>query len=499
MSVRKNVLANFSGSIWTALMSLAFVPFYIRLMGVESYGIVGVYVSLVALLSVLDLGLSQTINREMARLSHDKKNLHLMASTARTLEIVYWVVALIIGIVVALLAAPIAKYWLNPQQLSPDDLQLAIQIMGLVIALRWPLAFYLGGLNGLQRQVIVNIVLGVFATLQGLGALAVLWFIDPTIKAFFLWQAAIAVVQIVVVKWALWSNIPNHEYRVFDKSVLRDIWRFAAGMSGVSLLATILTQLDKLVLSKILPLTEFGYYTFAAAVAAVIFRLVGPVFTAYYPRLTQLATRGDQESLVNSYHLGSQLMAVAILPVALVLVFFSNEILELWTQNQTLVQHTSLLVSLLIVGNALNGIMHLPYALQLAHGWTRLALIQNSVAVVILVPAIYFATMQWGTVGAAIIWIALNVGYLLLGNHFMHRRLLTNEKWQWYLNVLFKPLLSIVAVCWIAQLLWQESAHFWSKSIGLIMVLFVSVIAAIMSSDLLRAISKNFLVSAFRR
>lgn len=67
-------------------MSLAFVPFYIKLMGVESYGIVGVFTSLIGVLAILELGLSQAMNREMARLSVDQENAQLMANTARTLE-----------------------------------------------------------------------------------------------------------------------------------------------------------------------------------------------------------------------------------------------------------------------------------------------------------------------------------------------------------------------------------------------------------------------------
>ena len=70
-SVKRNIIANYLGSGWIALMSLAFIPFYIRLMGAEAYGIVGVFISLQAMLAVLDLGLSQTLNREMARLSAD--------------------------------------------------------------------------------------------------------------------------------------------------------------------------------------------------------------------------------------------------------------------------------------------------------------------------------------------------------------------------------------------------------------------------------------------
>jgi O-antigen/teichoic acid export membrane protein len=473
MSLKKNIFANFAGSAWSALMGLAFVPFYIRLMGVESYGIVGVFTSLMGVLSLLDLGLSQAMNREMARLSSKEENVHRIADTARTLEVVYWGVALVVGIVIVLLAKPIADYWLNPEQLSRSDLQQAIFIMGLVIAFRWPVSLYMGGLNGLQRQVQVNVLLSTFATIQGVGALAVLWFVAPTIQAFFLWQAVIALIQVLALRIALWRSLTYDQKGTFNKNILKEIWRFAAGMSGISILATILTQLDKVILSKLLSLSEFGYYTFAATVAAVLFRLVGPVFTAYYPRLTELVSKNDQTELIHTYHQGSQLMAVAILPIAFVLALFSKEILEVWTHNPNLVLNASLLVSLLTIGNALNGLMHMPYALQLAHGWTKLAFFQNTVAVVTLAPAIYFATLRWGALGAATIWIILNAGYILIGVYFMHRRLLRKEKWRWYIGDVIKPLCVVVILNIFARLLLGEGL----KDLTLVVVLSLTLLA----------------------
>ncbi len=486
MSLKRNVLANFAGSAWSALMGLAFVPFYIRWMGVESYGVVGVFTSLMGMLAVLDLGLSQAMNREMARASSDEQDSHRMADTARTLEVIYWGVAVVVGVVIALLAKPIADYWLNPQQLTRGGLQQAIWIMGLVIALRWPVSLYMGGLNGLQRQVQVNVLLSAVATLQGVGALLVLWFVAPTIQAFFMWQAVMALVQVIALRNALWRNLPNRQAGRFNKKVLNDIWRFAAGMSGISLLATILTQLDKVILSKILPLSEFGYYTFAATVAAVLFRLIGPVFTAYYPRLTELVSRNDKQGLVRTYHQGSQVMAIAILPATIALVLFSKEILDVWTGNPDMALHASLLISLLAIGNALNGLMHMPYALQIAHGWTRLALVQNVIALAVLAPAIYFATLRWGAVGAAAVWIALNSGYIFVSIHVMHRYLLGSEKWSWYFSDTIKPLAAIVILSLIAGLVLGENAEGWAVVVVLLITLLATTVAAIASSSALR-------------
>jgi hypothetical protein len=67
--LRHGLLANFAGSGWSALMQLVCVPLYVKFMGVESYGLIGFYLVFQAMTQVLDLGLSPTLNREMARYS----------------------------------------------------------------------------------------------------------------------------------------------------------------------------------------------------------------------------------------------------------------------------------------------------------------------------------------------------------------------------------------------------------------------------------------------
>src|SRR5208283_5884335 len=111
--IRVNVVANYVGSFWTSLMSLAFVPLYIRFMGIESYGLVGMFASLQALFGILDLGLSATMNREMARLSTNPENRRDARDLARTLEVMFWGLAIVIGLVTVLLAGSITDYWLN--------------------------------------------------------------------------------------------------------------------------------------------------------------------------------------------------------------------------------------------------------------------------------------------------------------------------------------------------------------------------------------------------
>ena len=236
--------------------------------------------------------------------------------------------------------------------------------------------------------------------------------------------------------------------------VLRSIWRFAAGMTGISIVTLFLVQTDKILLSTLLPLDMFGYYTLAntAAVASVF--LVSAVFMAMFPRFSQLVALGDQDGLKNLYHQASQLISVAVIPVVLMVAFFSFDLLHLWTGDRVIAENTSMLLSLLVIGYGLNGLMHMPYALQLANGWTGLTIKINTAAVLVLVPALLWVVPKFGAVGAAWVWVLLNTGYLMIGIGLMHRRLLPDEKWRWYKEDVAAPLsaaLLAASLCWWAM------------------------------------------------
>ena len=447
-SVKLNTAANLSARVWTAVVHLAFVPLYVRYLGIEAYGLIGVFSSLLALFALLDLGLSATLNRELAKFSaHAGADASVRArDLVRTLELLYWLLALAIGIVVALAAPFLASDWVKVERLEPASVEHAIMLMGLTIALQWPASLYAGGLMGLQRQVLLGGINAGVATLRAVGAVLVLANFAATIEAFFCWQAAASVVQTVVTGAALWLRLPRcGKAPRFSRSILSQVWRLAAGMAAISALGVVLSQLDKLILSKLLPLAEFGYYSLAWTVATGLYFLIGPLYSALFPRFTQLVAQQDEPGLRRLYHEGCQWMSVILLPVAAVIALFSAELLRLWTGDAVLAEHSQLLLSLLILGTALNGLMSLPTAVQLAYGWTSLGIATNLVAVAALVPLIFVLTSRFGAAGGAAAWMLLNGAYVLLALPLMHRRILRGEQWRWYGIDVGLPLVAALA------------------------------------------------------
>ncbi|MEA2235598.1 MAG: hypothetical protein QOC81_322 [Thermoanaerobaculia bacterium] len=447
----RNIAANYAGSILPALLSLVLIPFYIARMGIEGYALVGVFAALQSLFGPLDAGLSVAVMRELALRSASPERASKNRVLIRTTETLYWGVALMIGVSVAALAPLIATHWLGDSHLTTAVLTRTMVLIGIASMLQWPLSFYAGVLYGLERQVTANVINVSAAVVNGVGSVLVLTLIEPSVSAFFQWQAVAYALQTAAMCSAVWLTLPPGDRARFDKRELHAIWRFAAGANAITLLAVALTQADKLVLSRFLPLELFGYYTLAGVAAGSLYRLVGPLSQALFPRFTALVALADWGQLEDVYHRACQLMSVVVFPAAVVISFFSYELLLAWTHDIRTASSTAAILSVLVVGTMLHSTLFLPYQLQLAYGWVSLSIYTNAVAVAVIVPLTIVLARQFGGVGAAFAWLILNIGYLTISIPIMHTRILPHAKWPWYFRDTLLPLGATILVVAVAR------------------------------------------------
>lgn len=449
--VGRNVVANYLGRGWTGVLGLAFIPVYVHFLGIEAYGLIGVFAVIQAWLTLLDLGLTPTLNREMARFTAGAHDAGSIRDLLRSVEVVCFALAVAMAAAIWLLSDWLARDWLNSGDLSVAVVAEAVSIMAVVVALRFCEGIYRGALYGLQRQVWYNTMYAGLSTLRHTGAVVVVALILPTIQAFFLWQAAVSLLTLAVYATKVNRLLPRPPRRPrFSVSALAGVSRFAGGMMAITALTLALTTLDKVLLSRLLQLDHFGYYALAASVGGALFMLTGPVAEAVYPRMVELATRHDERALASLYHTSAQLITVLTAPTALVLSFFAPGVIWAWSGDPALAAATAPILSALVLGTFLNGLMWIPYRCQLAFGWTGLVVRANLVAVALLVPAIVWAVPRHGAVGAAWAWVALNAGYVLILTHFMHRRILPGEKWRWYARDAALPTGAALAVLLLA-------------------------------------------------
>lgn len=433
MQSHRNTYFNFAGNAVVALSLLIATPFYLRLLGAEAFGLVGVMYSVTALLAVVDPGLASTLTRQLARVFASEQNLQEQSVLASSMEVVCAVVCVATCVSAILLLPVLGVQWLKTTHLSEAILAQSLSWIGLHAGLQILVTFYGSGLQGLQLQLRFNTISAVWAILRGLFSIVGLIYGWLDVVDFFACHALVTALHLMVLRYALWRALPTPK-RFFSWKSIKGIQQHAAGMWGTAVLGVVLTQIDKLVLSRALSLESFGYYVLAWNVAMLVMKPALPVYNAYFPQLSQLASEASSEQkLSQTYHEASRRNAVFIWPLSIGMAFLSYPILWIYTGSQALAEQTYVALSMLVIGSALNATMLMPYALAQAYGWVTFTIKQNAIACMAMLPLCLWVAVYPTLERAALCWLMVNLGYVTIAVPLLHKKLLPGHAARWYL------------------------------------------------------------------
>jgi O-antigen/teichoic acid export membrane protein len=467
----KNITANIIANIWLSILPLLLIPIFINLLGIESYGLIGFYLTLCLIFSILDTGISSAVIREIAwlkaRNSEEKKIPHLL----RSVELIYWGVLIIFSIGFFAVAWLFGATWFNTKDLSTQVVREAMMLMSISLLAQAPSGLYVGGLMGLQRQVESSGLLTIFGTLRGIGALLVLWKINADIRAFFIWQITISILQTAVVRWFLWRAISIEECTPkFSIQILKSIKGYASGMLLITIFGMIITQIDKMILSRLVTLEIFANYTLAGTLASGLLRISTPLLQAFSPRFTELISRGDTQGLAKQFSIASQLMSVMILPPATLIIFLSNPIITIWLGSD-IASDAALILSILAIGVAFSACSYPILSVIYSCHKLKYVLIVNIVFIITCIPLFIIVSTIYGAFGAATINMLYGLLFYLAYQSYGRKIIKFNFK-----NAIVGDFITPCLVSLLNALIVTQLLYVFEGSVNLFVILGVGII-----------------------
>ncbi|MEL4470518.1 lipopolysaccharide biosynthesis protein [Shewanella algae] len=437
-SLKLNIITNYVSQLYVTGVGIFILPLYIKYMGAEAYGLVGFFAMLQAWFAMLDLGLTPTIGRETARYRGGSMSALAYRQLLRALSLIFFTIAILGGSSLWLFAKQISSNWLTVEKLSLTEVQFAVEVMAVSVALRWLCGLYRGIVTGSEKLVWLSIFNIFIATMRFVAVFVSMWLYGYTPKVFFVHQLIVAVMELT----GLWlmgvQLIPKKqcvEGRIgWSFRPVKPVLRFALTIAFTSSVWVLVTQTDKLILSGILPLDQYGYFTLAVLVASGIMFVSGPVSNAVMPRMARLQAENKFDELIGVYRNCTQLVGIIAGSAAIVTFFCAEPLLLLWTGDRTLVHNAAPILKLYVIGNGMLALSAFPYYLQYALGNLRYHLIGNAVMVCILIPSVVYAAKHYGGVGAGWVWVAVNAFYLFFWASFVHFKLAKIIVFKWMLK-----------------------------------------------------------------
>lgn len=447
----KNIIVNFVGKFWSLLSVFVFVPLYIRILGFDSYAVISFMLVIAGVVTVLDAGLTATLSREFARVDITQE---LKSKTLNTLESIY---LLIIGVVIFGIfsfSELIADSWLNIDAFSNEDLTWFIRLISFDVAFQMLFRFYVGGVLGLEKQVFANLLQVGWGVLRN-GLVVIAIWISPNLNSFFIWQAISTIVFALVAKIYLQKLLNESKSFDFsfslqiDNQTLSRVWKFAGGMMLISLVAALNSQMDKIAISRLLPLQTLGHYTLAVSLSMALVTLVNPIAVALLPRFTVLYSGKNYGDAKRIFTIINTITTVLVFSFMVNMIFYPEDLIWIWTADPLLGKAGGRYLPYLAFSLGMIALQIIPFNVVIANGYTKLNNILGLTSLILTLPGYWVFTTLYGAIGAAVVYALVQFVITLIFYYQVNRKYLKMELRDIYIKGMLFPLLVIVAITFI--------------------------------------------------
>jgi O-antigen/teichoic acid export membrane protein len=433
--VSRNIVYNGLGQGVSVLLGFVAVRFVFRRLGGDALGLIYFSVAVSAALSVaVQLGICESAVREVA--SHQGNRPEYIKSFIRTSTTLYWTAYLGLAVVAYTTAPYLVLHWVKLHSLDALTAIAIMRILTLGALVALPISLYKALLVGLQHMGLTNLIDVAGKALQQAGIFLILLMHGNLFHVAY-WVAGCMGVQVAV----LWV-VCTHFFSVralllpgISLAVIKENIGYASGLMAITLSSWMVTEIDKVMLSKLLPLALLGLYTFARGAVSQGALLTAAISNAVFPHFSALHGAGKMGEMKNAYN-GIQdlicfgmIMVFAAVPFAAVPVF--SRVFDLRSAHLLLLPTT-----FLCVGSYMNGTLMMPYVVSLAVGRPEIAARQNVLALFIFPPISAIAIYRFGLTGAGFSWVLYHIYAYSYGLPRICRECLGIAPRIWYRHVL---------------------------------------------------------------
>jgi len=439
----KNILANLISRIWSLISIFIFIPLYIHFLGIELYGLVSFFATMQSVLFLLDAGLSATLRREFSFGESNLENSIRRYKLLRSIEFCYLIITSTTIILCFLGAEFIVNKWLNIGNINPSIAITTIRLMGVSIALQFLSTLYYGGLLGLQKQVITNIYQIGWSLLKNGCVLLILWLITPDIRLFYIWFIFTDLLYLALLRIKIYRSLSidnKYSWNFKELNNLKNIWKYASGILTISIISAFNFQLDKIAISKFLPISDLGTYNLAFSLSQIPVILVNAISIAIFPRFVNYYSTNESQKLQSLFTFANKILGIFAICVSISICFYAQELFVFWTRNPELSSNAWLPATILTIGSLFLALQIIPFNLALAHGVTIINTVYGLINISVLIPLLLILIKSYGIIGAALSWFLILLIFTPFYNCYIYNKFINNNWLKWFLKDTIFPL-----------------------------------------------------------
>jgi len=409
----RNTAVNIAGQVIPLLVGVVTMPYVIRRLGPDRFGLLSIAWIVVGYFALLDFGIGPATTKFVAELlgKGEIERLPAVVWTALASQTVFGLAG---GVLFAATSPVLADRFLK----IPLQLRTEAHWVFLILAISLPIGFATGTFQGVlwasQRFDLANLV-GIPTTilyyLIPAGVLT-LGFGLRSIVFFLVLSRMLALGGYLLFSMRLHPILRSG--LTYERSLVRPLFGFGGWVTVSGAISPILSYLDRLLLGALISIAAVGFYTPPYLIASKVGILPGSLTAALFPAFSTYAGRGDSEWIRNTLVRSMRYLLILVGLMALVLVFFARPILTLWVGAKYAAEGCAAL-QILAVGAVVNSLALVPFSLLQGIGRPDLNAKFHLLEVPFHIGLTWFMVTRWGLPGAALAWSArVSLDFLLL-------------------------------------------------------------------------------------
>jgi O-antigen/teichoic acid export membrane protein len=429
----RNLLFNLIGQSLVLVVTLVAVRFIFRRLGDDVFGLI-IFNSLMTLVlaSALELGVSSTIVREVSsRMDSEPDYVRRLIQTASSF---YWGFGILLVVAIWATAPLLVSHWINLRTLDPQTAATLLRLMSATALVTLPRGLYSSVFRGLQVMHLNNAIdVGTAFTQQAGILVAILAGAGIYVVAGWISISALlsAFTYILLagrlVGWR--SLVPRVSVPVIRRNI-----GFTSQLMVISVLSLVHTQVAQVIVSRLLPVAEFGFYGFASSTVSRATILTGAAGQAAFPSFSSLFAAGDRNQLMQQYRKLQDLVSYGMLPVLTGIGFAALPVYG-FVFNGSVAQRLLLPTAFLALGTWMNSTLSIPGLLTIAMGKPQIAARLNLYALFVVLPVTAILILNFGLPGAGFSWVFYHLFAYVYMVPRICRECLQTSPWNWYGNI----------------------------------------------------------------
>lgn len=396
----RNALLNFIGQATPLVVGVITIPFIVRGLGTERFGLLSLAWVVLGYFSVFDLGLGRATTKFVAEAlgKGEADQVPRLVWTAVTAQAV-------LGIASALVLTGITPLLVERILKVPSDLFGEAKTTFRLVALSIPVVLISGALRGVleasQRFDLVNAVNTPTSVLTFILPLVGLLFgmSLPGIVALILLARIGALIAFVTLNLCI---IPQLRKYSSSPSLFPRLFSFGGWVTVSSVVGPVLDYSDKFLIGSPLTVNAIAYYAAPYDAVTRLRILPASLVMTLFPAFSSIGTTRKKE-LEFFYNSAVKWLFLVLGPIILLMVFFARQLLKMWLGSDFAAQSTSVL-QIIGIGVLINSLAHIPYALLQGIGRPDLTAKIHLFELPLYLIGVWFLVKSAGIVGAALAW-----------------------------------------------------------------------------------------------